>query len=254
MENIDTKKTEVKTPEVKKPVVEEKSSTIKTSEMIDANKLNELAALSLLEEEAVEEQVDFREVSIKMNAISAHFNNDGFPTLTAIFKIDGQTVKKSVKMNKVGLTEEVIMNEILYREIEIIEPKRFVIKQDNGEVRETYSATDYKVLDKTKKTKKDSFFDANLYIDLEEAELEIESITKYDAKKKKEVTTEIFRIVAEIQEGMTIISLKYRLDLPTKTLSLYKESLKGHTFDIRINYIQKLTGKENFTTALPDFK
>lgn len=246
MEDINT---EIKKNETKKVSVVNNS-------LADLNDI----LLGVMEvEEEQDEQIDYREVSIKMNPNSATLQDNGVQ-LVAIYKnADGIREKKSVRLHRADLTEEKIMNEIMYRDIELINATRTVLTTDrNGnklkEPNIFYTAEDYKILDKTKKTKEASFFDMNLSLELEEAELEIEFIETNKLKNGRKIKEPIYRIIGEKQEGMTIIPFTIELKLDTKILKILEQKLEGKTFDVKVNYIQKLKGQPSFTEAIPEFK
>lgn len=246
MENKEIKKEQ----ENKKAVVEKST--------INAEELNSLLQSIADKEEEQEEQIDYREVSIKMNANSASMQDNGVQLVSRFKNAEGIKEKCSVRLHRADLTEKDIMSDILNKDIELVNPTRTVITSDaNGnklpEPRVFYTAEDYKVIDSKKKTKEDSFFDMNLSIVLEEAELEVELVETNKRKNGKLVKEPIYRIIGEKQEGMSIIDFAYELKLEPKELKILEQSLSGKVFNCRVNYIEKLKGKPAFTTAKPTF-
>lgn len=240
------------------PIVEENNKKVANSNESFAD-LNDLLLKVMETEEEQEDQIDYRNVAIKMNANSAAMQDNGVQLVSLIKDSEGVRQKHSVRLHRADLTEDKIISEILNRDIELINPTRTVLTtdRDGNKLREVnifYTAEDYKVLDKTKKSKDASFFDMNLSLELEGAELEEAYVPTGKKKNGKDIKEPVYRVIGEKQEGMQIIPFTIELKLDKNVLSILKQKLEGKIFDVKVNYIQKLKGKTAFTTQLPAFK
>jgi len=227
----------------------------KKNEMVEETKVvsngNGLSSLNdefLSFEEDMVEDIDFKEYSINGNFNGARLLPEGVQ-LQALFKEGSETVKKTVKLNK-SMTEKEVL-EILFKDIELVGVKGY--ETDNGT---TFSAEDFTITNNTKKSKKDAFFNSNVFTILEDAELEIKEYERKEVVKGKTVVKKSYRyfISCQIIDGLDIKLFKIELKLTDKELKFLGSKISADTlFNVKINGLSRTMNGSYFTNVFPTF-